>query len=55
MELRGSYLEVKIHSPKGPIGEFVAMGRQIWLTQLLISFEAVKNENGVCRLSAHKN
>ena len=24
--------EVKIHSPKGPIGEFVARGCQIWLT-----------------------
>ena len=32
MELRGSYLEVKIHSPKNPIGEFVARGCRIWLT-----------------------
>ena len=32
MELRGSYLEVKIHSPKNPIGEFAARGCRIWLT-----------------------
>ena len=40
MELRGSYLEVKIHSPKNPIGEFVARGCRIWLT-LLSNYDCI--------------
>ena len=44
MELRGSYLEVKIHSPKNPIGEFVARGCRIWLTLMAHQCIPLKTE-----------